>query len=199
MVVHRAADVEQHQHLHGVVPLGHQLQIEPAGVARGGAIVPSRSSSSAAPSRAKRRSRRSASLMLRVPSSTGSSKSRIFALLPHLDRRGDRAAGRRRCECPRGCSRRRRTARCRRCRSTCCRPRAVPSARASRSRRRLHQLVQPPIASIWRFSSSGDSRARELPPATRRGTLRPVLEQLLGTRRNTRRRPGRSDRNGARP
>jgi hypothetical protein len=34
VVVHRAADVEEQQHLDRVAPLGNELQVEPAGVAR---------------------------------------------------------------------------------------------------------------------------------------------------------------------
>ena len=34
--IHRAADVEQQQQLHGVAPLGHELEVEQAGVARRG-------------------------------------------------------------------------------------------------------------------------------------------------------------------
>ena len=49
-------------------------------------IVPSRSSSSAAPSRAKRRRRRSATLMLRVPSSRVAVEVAELALFPNLDR-----------------------------------------------------------------------------------------------------------------
>src|SRR5579883_564600 len=35
MPVHRAADIEEEKHLHRIVPLRHQLDVEPAGVARG--------------------------------------------------------------------------------------------------------------------------------------------------------------------
>ena len=37
VIVHRAADVEEHQHLDRVVPLRPHLQVEPAGIARGAA------------------------------------------------------------------------------------------------------------------------------------------------------------------
>ena len=55
-------------------------------------IVPSRSSSSGTPSRAKRRSRRSATLMLRVLSSTSPSRLRKRPLVPDLDRAAVAAA-----------------------------------------------------------------------------------------------------------
>jgi len=35
VVLHRAADIDEQQELHGIVPLGHELQIEPAGIVRG--------------------------------------------------------------------------------------------------------------------------------------------------------------------
>ena len=37
VIVHRAADIEKQQHLHRVMPLRHHFQIQPAGIARGGA------------------------------------------------------------------------------------------------------------------------------------------------------------------
>jgi hypothetical protein len=74
VLVHRAADVHQQQHLHLVVALGHQLDVQQAGVGRGAVDgVVEVEFSRSAPSRAKRRSRRSATLMLRVPSSLVSS------------------------------------------------------------------------------------------------------------------------------
>src|ERR1700758_4428056 len=35
VVLHRPADIEKQQQLYGVVPLGHELEIEPARVMRG--------------------------------------------------------------------------------------------------------------------------------------------------------------------
>jgi hypothetical protein len=71
--VHRAADVEEQQHLDRVVPLGHHLEVEQAGVARwSDGVVEIEFIGT--PLRANLRSRRSASLMLRVPSSTVSSR-----------------------------------------------------------------------------------------------------------------------------
>ncbi len=34
VVLHRSADIDEQQQLHGIVPLGHELQIEPAGIVR---------------------------------------------------------------------------------------------------------------------------------------------------------------------
>ncbi len=87
--VHRAADVEQQQQLHGVAPFRAHLDVEQAGIAGGvvdgavaGPALP------AAPWRANLRRRRRATLMLRVPSSTWSSRflysrwSQTLAALP---------------------------------------------------------------------------------------------------------------------
>ena len=35
VILHRPADIEEQQQLYGIVPLRHQLQVEPAGIVRG--------------------------------------------------------------------------------------------------------------------------------------------------------------------
>ena len=92
-------------------------------------MVPSRSSSSAAPSRANRRSRRSASLMLRVPSSTVSSRLRNSRLSQTFTARRWRALVLADAHAFGVVAMRAERRGAGRCRSTCCRPGGGPSAR----------------------------------------------------------------------
>ena len=103
-------------------------------------MVLSRSSSSAAPVRAKRRRRRSA-MRLRTPSSRVSSKSLNSRLSQTFTARKLRSRPGR-CGRLRDCSHRRHRARCRRCRSISSRPGAGPSARRAAAQR-LQSFSQP--------------------------------------------------------
>ena len=154
MVVHRPADIEEQQQLHRVVPLRHHLQIEPAGIVRGradragqvefefGALA----GELAQPAQ-------------RQLDVAGAELDRVveiaeLAPVPDLDGAAVAALLPGRCARLRGCSRWRRTARCRRCRSICCRPGAAPFCSASRWRSVSISFSQPPSASICFFSSS---------------------------------------------
>ena len=145
-------------------------------------MVAGRSSSSAAPSRAQRRSRRSATLMLRVPSSTRVVEVAELAAVPDLDRPAVAALVLADAARPRGCSRRRRTARCRRCRSTSSRPGGGPAARAA-ARRASPSASRSRPAPRPRPSPRGSGAARRAcaasRPAGRRGRRSRSTRQAL--------------------
>ena len=113
VVVHRAADVEEQQHLHRVVPLRHHLDVEPAGVARGRAdgVVEVELLGRAfarepaqAPQRDLDVARAEFDRVVEVA---------VLALVPDLHRAAVARTRPGRCARLRGCSRRRRRARCR--------------------------------------------------------------------------------------
>ncbi len=128
MRIHRAADVEEQQHLDAVAPLRDEMQVEVARIRRGAldravhVELLGHAFAREAAQLAQRDldvARVELDVAVEIPEA---------ALVPHLDRAAVAAARPGRCECPPGCSRTRRTGWCRRCRSTSRRRRGAPSA-----------------------------------------------------------------------
>ena len=170
--VHRAADVEEQQHLHAVAPLGLQLDVEPAGVARGALDRPRQveflghalAREAAQPTQ---RDLDVARVELDVAVEVAER-----ALVPDLDRAARAAARPARCGCLPGCSRTRRRGSCRRCRSTSSRPGAARAARpaaASASPSACPSRPAPRPASCPRRTGSAGTPSSATLPGSPRG------------------------------
>ena len=175
VIVHRAADIEQQQYLHHVVPLRHHLDVEPAAGARrrvdgvGQGELGGRAAPREAPQPAQRQLHVARAELDRIV------EVREFAPVPDLDRAAIARPILADAHALPGCSRRRRTARCRPCRSICCRPDAVPCCSSRRFLSVSISLSQPPSASICAFSSSREVALRHLLEPVGRAARAPAV------------------------